>query len=69
MGREFNDDPFCVSLHIGNHVLHNCMLDSSDFANVLLSMMKQLGLDISRPYKNICGLNLKAVQVHGMIRI
>lgn len=45
------------------------MLDSGASANIMpLTVMKQLGLNISRPYKRVCGFNSKPVEVEGIIK-
>jgi hypothetical protein len=44
------------------------MLDSGASTNVMtLKVMKQLGLEITRPYGNMCGIDSKAIQVYGLI--
>ena len=43
--------PFYVSLVFHDLLLHNCMLDSGASHNLMpLSVMEQLGLQITRPY-------------------
>ena len=38
---------FYMPLHIGDDILHNCMLDSGASTNVMpLSVMRQLGLNV-----------------------
>jgi len=60
---------FFVSLSINDLVLHNCMIDTGSSANVMpLSVMKQLGLNISRPYGNVCGMDSRKIRVHGLIK-
>ena len=45
INRGFKDAPFYPSLHMGNDILHNFMLDSGASTNVTpLSVMRQLGL-------------------------
>ena len=47
--------PFYLTLQINNLLLHNCMLDSGAAMNVIpLSIMKEMGLEITRPYGNVC---------------
>ena len=49
--------PFYVSLVIHDLLLHNCMLDSGASHNLLpLLVMEQLGLQITRPYKDLYSL-------------
>ena len=63
------DAPCYMSLHFGDDIVHNCMLDSGASTNVMpLSVMRQLGLSVHRPYRNICGLDSKSMEVHGLIK-
>lgn len=51
------DAPFYMSLHVGDDIFHNCMLDSEASTNVMpLSVMRQLGLNVHKPYRNSEGL-------------
>lgn len=46
--------PFYVTLVIHDLSLHNCMLDFGASRNLIpLSVMEQLGLEITRPYKDL----------------
>ena len=55
--------PFYVSLVIHDLLLHNCMLDSGASHNLLpLSVMEQLGLQITRPYKYLDSFDSKRVK-------
>jgi hypothetical protein len=46
------------------------MLDSGASANVIsLKVMNELGLKITRPYRNVCGIDFKAINVCGVIKI
>jgi hypothetical protein len=59
-------DPFYLSLRVKNLLLHNCMLDSGESTNVIpLIVMHQLGLKITRPYRNICAMDRREVEVFG----
>ena len=50
--------PFYLTLHIQNMLLHNCMLDSGAAMNVIpLYVMKEMGLEVTRPYGNVCGID------------
>lgn len=41
-------EPFMLTLDINKFLLHNCMLDSGDSANIMpLKVMKKLGLNIT----------------------
>lgn len=45
------------------------MLDSRASVNVIpLSVMRQLGLEAHPPYRNVCGLDSKAMPIHGFIK-
>lgn len=45
------------------------MLDYSASAKLVpLSVMTQLGLETTRPYINICVMDFKEVNVHGLIK-
>jgi hypothetical protein len=60
--------PFFISLQMNNKRLNNCMLDSGAGANVMaLKVMRQLGLEVTRPYRNVCGIESRAIPTHGVI--
>jgi hypothetical protein len=60
---------FFLSLLMNDHLLHNCMLDSGASSNVMTKkVMEQLNLRISRPYHNICAMDSKTIEVHGLIK-
>ena len=60
--------PFFIPLCIGYLVLHNCMFDSGASTNVLpLAVMKRLGLQVSRSYRNLCALDSREVKVCGVV--
>jgi len=43
--------PFFMTLDVNDYILHNCMMDTGASTNVMpLSVMRQLGLQITRPY-------------------
>ena len=49
--------------------LHNCMLDSMASTNVMdLKVINQLGLKITIPYRNVCGIDLRAIPICGLIK-
>ena len=61
--------PFFITLMMNGHLLHNCMLDSRSSSSVMTKrVMEQLNLRISRPYHNICAMDSKVVEVHGLIK-
>jgi len=54
---------------VNDKVLHNCMLDSGASSNFMTKkVMEQLNLRISRPYHNICAMDSKTIEVHGLIK-
>jgi hypothetical protein len=63
-GRNGGNEPFFISLVVNNLLLHNCMLDTRDSTIVMsLKDMDQLGLKITRPYRNVCGIDSKNIKV------
>lgn len=61
--------PFFISLLVNELVLHNCMLDSGASTNIMpLREMQQLGLEVSRLYRNVCGVDSRPIQVCGLIK-
>jgi hypothetical protein len=60
-----DNPPFYLSLGINGLRLNNCMLDSRASTNVMsLKVMKQLGLQTTRPYGNVCGIDSKRVKFY-----
>jgi hypothetical protein len=60
--------PFFMSLQVNNKLLNNCMLDSGAGENIMsLKVMRQLGLETTRPYKNVCGIESRAIPTHGVV--
>jgi hypothetical protein len=44
------------------------MLDIGVGANMmLLKVMQQVGLKVTRPYRNVCGLESKEIPTHGVV--
>lgn len=67
--RNGGHEPFLLSLVIDRLILHNCMLDSGAFANfMVLKVVHQLELDITRPYKNVCGFDSRSIPTCGLIK-
>lgn len=61
--------PFLITLLVNNYWLYNCMLDPGASARVTTKrVMEQLNLRKSRPYYNICAMNSKKSEVHGLIK-
>jgi hypothetical protein len=60
--------PFFMTLLMNNKSLNNCMLDSGAGANMMsLKVMQQIGLKVTRPYRNVCGFESRAIPTHGVI--
>ena len=56
-------------MEIGDHLLHNATVDSGASNNVTpLQVMEALGLQITRPYMNVCGIDSQPIKVHGIIK-
>jgi hypothetical protein len=69
-GRDDNGDvaPFYISLNIHDPILHNAMLDSSASHNLMpKAVMEKLGLEVTRPYKDIHSFNSSKVICIGPI--
>jgi hypothetical protein len=63
-----DNPPFFMTLKMNNKFLNNCMLDTGAGANMMyLKVMQQMGLKVTRPYKNVCGIESKYVPTHGVI--
>jgi hypothetical protein len=60
--------PFFMNLTMNNKYLNNCMLDTGVGANMMsLKVMQQMGLKVTRPYRNVCGFESKAIPTHGVV--
>jgi hypothetical protein len=60
--------PFFMTLAMNGKNLNNCMLDTSVGANMMsLKVMRQVGLKVTRPYRNVCGFKSKAIPTHGVV--
>jgi hypothetical protein len=60
--------PFFVSLKINDLLLHNCMYDSGASSNIITkNVMNMLNLKITRPYHNVCAMDSREVETHGII--
>jgi hypothetical protein len=61
--------PFYVSLKIHDMILHNAMLDSGASHNLMPKVvMDQLGLEVTRPYKDLFSFDSRKVKCLGMIK-
>jgi hypothetical protein len=60
--------PFFMTLTMNGKNLNNCMLDTGVGANMMsLKVMRQVGLKVTRPYRNVCGFESKAIPTHGVV--
>lgn len=60
--------PFFMTLAMNDNNLNNCMLDTGASANMMsLKVMRQVGLKVTRPYKNVCGFESKVIPTHGVV--
>jgi ribonuclease HI len=60
--------PFFVSLEINDQWLHNCMYDLGASSNIITKgIMQRLGLEITRPYQNVCAMDSREIETHGII--
>ena len=61
--------PFYVSLNIHDYILHNAMLDSGASHNLMPKVvMERLGLEITKPYKDMYSFNSIRVKFLGLIK-
>lgn len=61
--------PFYVTLNIHDKILHNAMLDSGASYNLMPKIvMEKLGLEITRPYKDLYYFNSSKVRCLGLIK-
>jgi hypothetical protein len=62
--------PFFMTLPMNNKSLNNFMLDSGAGSNMMsLKVMQQLGLKVTRPFRNVCGFESRAIPTHGVIEM
>jgi hypothetical protein len=60
--------PLFMALQVNNKRLNNCLLDSGAGANMMsLKVMRQLGLETTRPYMNVCRIESSAIPTHGVV--
>ena len=61
--------PFYVSLNIHDKILHNAMHDSGASHNLMPKViMERLGLEITRPYKDLYSFDSSRVKCLGLIK-
>jgi hypothetical protein len=64
----WENPPFFMTLAMNNKYLNNCLLDTGAGASMMsLKVMHQMGLKVTRPYKNVFGFESKAIPTHGVI--
>ena len=61
--------PFYLSLNVHDKILHNAMIDSGASHNLMpKEIMEKLGLEITRPYKDLYSFDSKKVKCLGLIK-
>ena len=61
--------PFFITLMVNGYKLNNGMLDSGASTCVMTKrVMEQLNLRVCRSYYNICAMDSKKIEVHGLIK-
>jgi hypothetical protein len=64
-----NPTPFYCSLMVNGLILRNCMLDSGASNNIMtLEVMHELGLQITRPCRNVQAVDAREVPCCGVIK-
>jgi hypothetical protein len=60
--------PFFISLQVNNKFLNNCMPNSGAGASIVsLKVKRQLGLEITRPYRNVREIESRAIPTYPVI--
>jgi hypothetical protein len=70
-GRDDNGDaaPFYISLNIHDLILHNAMMDLGASHNLMpQAVMEKLGLEVTRPYKDLHSFDSSKVRCIGLIK-
>jgi hypothetical protein len=61
--------PFHINLNIHDLILHNAMLDSGASHNLIpKAVMEKLGLEVTRPYKDLHSFDSSKVRCIGLIK-
>jgi hypothetical protein len=69
MGDDEDGPPFYVIIKVHDMNLHNALLDSGTSHNLMPKVfMDELGLDITRPYKDIFSFDSRKVKCLGLIK-
>lgn len=67
--REGGVPPFYVNLNIHDKILHNAMLDLGAWHNLMPNIvMEKLGIEITRPYKDLYSFDSSKVKCLGLSR-
>ena len=67
--QEGTTPPFYISLNIHDKMLHNAMLDSGASHNLMPKViMEILGLEVTRPYKDLYSFDSSKVRWLGLIK-
>ena len=61
--------PFYTSLNVHDKILHNCLMDSGESHNLMpKSFMDELGLEITKAYRDIYSFDSRKVKFLGVIK-
>ena len=61
--------PLYVSILVNDLLLHNYILDMGEPTNLMsLNVMRQLGITITMPYRNVCAMDSMEINVFGLIK-
>ena len=67
--QEGTTPPFYISLNIHDNIFHNGMLDSGASHNLMPKViMEKLGLEVTRPYKDLYSFDSSRVRCLGLIK-
>jgi hypothetical protein len=67
--RDDSSPPFYTSLNIHDKVLHNCLMDSGAFHNLMPKIvMEELGLEVTKDYHDLYSFDSRRVQCLGVIK-
>jgi hypothetical protein len=60
--------PFLISLLINDLYIHNFILDSESYVNIMsLKVMNQLGMEVTGPYTDVRIFESKGIKVYGLM--
>jgi hypothetical protein len=60
--------PFFMTLEMNGKSINNYMLDTGAGANMMsLKVMRQVGLKVTQPYRNVCGFESKSIPTHRVV--